>query len=298
MIRLRKRGLVISFLEDKSVRIVGLLIVSLGLLIPAFAQSSPAEKEIVAAIDGYTKALRAKDVDGVSAFLSPDYSYTNPYGTKETRADFLDFIKSEKASPTFTVNGFLRENLAITQYGDTAIVAFDWTMDSTSKNARASDPTHRDKGRSTIVVIKRSGKWLVAHEHDSEQQHDKPSMEKQVLALSRAYTDMIRRNDAASIAGVLADDYIVTDENGKRFTKDEDLATYKDRANTLKIETVEYKDQKVRMLTGSVAIDHSTIRFVGTKNGKPFDITERITTTFQFRDGRWLIVADHFSFVR
>jgi uncharacterized protein (TIGR02246 family) len=139
------------------------------------------------------------------------------------------------------------------------------------------------------------GTWKLVHEHDSEQQHDKAVMEKQVAALGRAYTDMIKRNDAAAIAKILADDYIVTDEDGNRFTKEQDLATYKGRAELLKIDTAEYKDQKVRMLTGSIAIDHSTIRFAGTRSGKPFDMTERITTTWAFRDGRWLIVADHFS---
>ena len=124
-------------------------------------------------------------------------------------------------------------------------------------------------------------------------------MEKQVAALGRDYTDMIRRGDAAAISRILADDYIMTDQEGTRLTKGQDLATYnKERAETLRIDKADYIDQKVRMITGSIAVEHSTIRFVGSKNGKPFDITERITTTWHFRDGRWLIVADHFSFVK
>lgn len=119
-----------------------------------------------------------------------------------------------------------------------------------------------------------------------------------IATLGRAYTDMIQKNDAASIERILADDYLVTDEVGKVYTKQEDLATYVDRAKSVKIETVEYKDQKVRMITNEVAIDHATIRFLGTRNGKPFDITERCTTIWALRKGRWLIVADHFSYLK
>ena len=120
----------------------------------------------------------------------------------------------------------------------------------------------------------------------------------EVAKLGRSYTDMIRRADAESIEKMLADDYVVTDEVGTVLTKQQDLATYKDRAKTVKIEAVEYKDQRVRMITKDVAIEHSTIRFAGTRSGKPFDFTERITTTWAKRGGRWQIVADHFSFVK
>ena len=118
---------------------------------------------------------------------------------------------------------------------------------------------------------------------------------KEIAALGRSYSAMIQRNDSVAIEKILADDYLVADEDGKVFTKAEDLATYKDKKLRVKIETVEYLDQNVRLITKDVAIDHATIRFVGTSNGKPFDITERCTTTWAKRRGKWLIVADHFS---
>ncbi|MDI1242429.1 MAG: nuclear transport factor 2 family protein, partial [bacterium] len=203
-----------------------------------------------------------------------------------------------KETPSYRTLAHEMTDQQIRVFGDIAIVTGNFRLVTEFKSAHPNDLPHVDEGRYTGIFQKRDGRWLLLMDHDSEKPHDKPMMEKQVAALSRAYTDMIKRNDANSIAKILADDYIVTDEEGKRLTKAEDLATYKDRAVTLKIETVEYKDQKVRMLTGNVAVDHSTIRFAGTNSGKPFDITERITTTWQFRDGRWLIVADHFSFVK
>ena len=122
--------------------------------------------------------------------------------------------------------------------------------------------------------------------------------EAEVAALGRSYTEMIRRADAAAIAGILADDYVVTDEVGTVLTKQQDLATYKDRAQSVKIDIVDYKDQRVRMIVKNVAVEHSTIRFIGTRDGKPFDLVERITTTWAKRKGRWQIAADHFSYVK
>lgn len=123
-------------------------------------------------------------------------------------------------------------------------------------------------------------------------------LEAKIAKLGREYSAMIQQNDAVGIEKILADDYLLADEAGKVYKKQDDLATYVDRAKSVRIETVEYINQKVRIITPQVAIDHATIRFVGTRIGKPFDITERCTTTWALRKGRWVIVADHFSYVR
>lgn len=118
-----------------------------------------------------------------------------------------------------------------------------------------------------------------------------------IAAMGRNYSRMIQLNDTASIEKTLADDYLLSDEEGRVYTKQQDLATYKNRATSLKIESIEYLDQNVR-LTPDVAIDHSTIRFIGQRGTTPFDITERCTTIWAKRGSEWKIVADHFSFVK
>lgn len=266
--------------------------------VPTLTQVAPAEKEVENFLSKLREAGKANDVAFFESALAPEYIYSTPSGSVENRAAVLDYFRKLKETQTYrTVTHEMRDQ-QIRRFGDVAIVTGNFRFVSEFKTAHPNDPPHVDEGRYTGVLQKRDGQWLVLMEHDSEKPHDKAAMEKQVAALSRAYTDMIRRNDAASISTILADDYMVTDEEGNRLTKEQDLATYKERATSVKIETVEYKDQKVRMLTGSVAVEHSTIRFAGTKNGSPFDFTERITTMWQFRDGRWLIVADHFSYVK
>jgi ketosteroid isomerase-like protein len=125
---------------------------------------------------------------------------------------------------------------------------------------------------------------------------DHKALREQVSKLNEEYSRMIQRGDAVAIERVLADDYLLTDENGKVFTKAEDLATYKNRQ--IKIESVKHLDQKVRIVGDAVVIANATINFKGVKNDKPFDLTEQCTTIWAWRDGRWQIVSDHLSFVK
>ena len=134
------------------------------------------------------------------------------------------------------------------------------------------------------------------NEKTVKQSRDHKSIEQQVLKLNREYSEMIQRGNAAEIERVLADDYLLTDESGKVFSKADDLATYKNRQ--IKIETVNTVDQKVRFVGDKVAIANATINFKGTKNGKSFDVTEQCTTIWVWRDKRWQIVSDHISFLK
>lgn len=264
----------------------------------ALTQDGYAEREVADFMSKLREAGRTINVAFFEAALAPEYIYSTPSGSAENKAAVLEYFKKLKETQSYRTLSYEMSEQQIRVFGDIAIVTGNFHFVSEFRAAHANDPPHVDEGRYTGVMQKRNGRWYVLTEHDSVKPHDKPTMEKQVAALGRSYTQMIKRNDATAIAKILADDYVVTDDEGKRLTKDEDLATYKDRALTLKIDKAEYLDQKIRMLTGSVAVDHSTIRFQGTIRGTPFDITERITTTWQFRDGRWLIVADHFSLVK
>ena len=119
-------------------------------------------------------------------------------------------------------------------------------------------------------------------------------MEAQVLKMGQEYGKMIQRGDATEIARILADEYLYTNEKGETKNKAEDVAGYKDRKS--KLESVETTDQKVRVVGNNVAIETGTFRVKGTdKDGKPFDETERYTSTWVWRDFRWQIATDHTS---
>jgi ketosteroid isomerase-like protein len=115
--------------------------------------------------------------------------------------------------------------------------------------------------------------------------------------MGQEYGKMIQRGDAAEIEKILATEYLYTNEKGEIKNKAEDVAGYKDRKS--KLASVETTDQKVRVIGNGAAIETGTFRVKGTdKDGKPFDETERYTTTWVWRGGRWQIAADHTSTVK
>jgi ketosteroid isomerase-like protein len=148
----------------------------------------------------------------------------------------------------------------------------------------------------TFVAIVSVPAQHVKDTKKAKRPHDRRLMLEQVSKLNEDYGAMIQRGDAAAIERVLADNYLLTDEEGKVFSKADDLATYKNRQ--FKIESMKYLDQKVRVVGDAVVIANATINFKGTKDGKLFDITEQCTTIWAWQDGRWQIVSDHFSYLK
>ena len=75
------------------------------------------------------------------------------------------------------------------------------------------------------------------------------------------------------------------------------MASYK--TNPYKFETFEISDQKVRVIGNGAAVETGTVRYKGAnKDNKPFDGSERYTTTWVWRGGRWQAVADHVSEIK
>jgi hypothetical protein len=143
---------------------------------------------------------------------------------------------------------------------------------------------------------KRNGRWMVVAEHNSEAQHDRKLMEQQVLKMGQEYGRIIKNQDAAAIERILADEYIYTNERGKVKNKAEDIAGYKTPA---KFEIFDITDQKVRVIGNNAAVETGTVRFKGASHdGKPFDGSERYTTTWVWRGGRWQVIADHTSEIK
>ncbi len=261
------------------------------------AQHSNGETEILRIHKGLDEALVKGNIAPFEEVFAADYVYSNNFGIAFTRDENLEYLRDLFADKDFKIRENFSENIKIRIKGATALVTCDWQTTSLQVNYPLAEP-HKDTGRYTGYYEKRDGKWLLVAEHNSEKKHDTKMMERQLAILGRKYTEMIKRNDEAAIRQVLADDYLLADEEGKVFTKEQDLATYKDRAKAVKIEKTEYLDQKIQVISNTSAIDHSTIRFIGARNGKPFDVTERCTTIWTFNNGRWQIVSDHFSYVK
>ncbi len=243
----------------------------------AFAQSDK-EKEVLQLAQDLNQAYLKKDVAFIERHLAPDYILATEVGTVQDRTKELEWVRKEKANPTFTVLSSKPDDLRVRVMGDVAVVTGSWTMQTTQPGAAPAEP-HTDTGRFTHIYEKRGGKWLLVTEHFSEAQHDRKLMEQQVLKIGQEYARMIKNQDGATIERMLADEYLFTNERGKTKNKAEDLADYKNRP--AKFEIFEIADQKVRVIGNNAAVETGTVRFKGASHdGKPFDGSERYTTTW------------------
>ena len=253
------------------------------------------EKDILKFIADYDKAYINKDISFVENNLADEYTVSDSYGSLKNRAQTLEGIRKEMANPTEKMLSFKSANDTVRVVGNVAVASGSWSWSGVPVNSPNVE-SHNDSGRYTMVLEKRKGKWMLVSEHYSEAPHDKKAMEAQVLKMGLAYNKMIVENDAAAVEKILAEEFYYTTSKGKFVNKTEELATYKDRKS--KITSAETTDQKVRVIGNNAAVETGTFHIKGTdKDGKPFDETERYTTTWVWRDLRWQIVSDHTSTV-
>ena len=89
-----------------------------------------------------------------------------------------------------------------------------------------------------------------------------------VAALDTEYQLAVQNNDVETMDRILTDDFILVLGNGKVITKDELLASAKNKE--VLYEYQEDTEQTVR-IWGDTAIVTALLRSKGTENGKPFE---------------------------
>jgi ketosteroid isomerase-like protein len=263
----------------------------------ALASSSlaqTAEQEILKIHNGLDQAFIKKDMSYFENVMATDYVYSDPQGRTFDRAGNIGQLKKEWADTSYKALSATTENPKVRIFGNTALITSDWTFTSQATVPDAIE--HLDRGRYTGVYEKRDGRWMLVAEHFSEAPHDRKLMEQQVMKAGLKYAQIIKTQDTAAVEQILADDYSFTDEDGKVKTKAEDVADYK--KGETKIEVADITDQKVRIVGNGAAIETGTFHVKGENKGKPFDSTERYTTVWVWRSGRWQVAADHVSHVK
>ena len=91
---------------------------------------------------------------------------------------------------------------------------------------------------------------------------------KTVAALDTAYQAAVKRNDAAGMDRILADDFVLVLGNGRTYTKADLLKAARDK--TTVYEHQEDTEQKVRVW-GDTAVVTALLWLKGTTDGKPFE---------------------------
>jgi ketosteroid isomerase-like protein len=113
-----------------------------------------------------------------------------------------------------------------------------------------------------------------------------------IVALENKWTDAYKRRDVGTMSSMLADDFIITVEDGNTYSKAGYIAHSGDTSTD--VEIAEILELHVRV-HGNVAIATGAYHEKGRSKGKPYEYHDRLTDTWMDLDGKWLVVASHYS---
>jgi len=113
-----------------------------------------------------------------------------------------------------------------------------------------------------------------------------------LIALENAWNQAQLHHDSKALDGLVAENFISTDNDGILSTKAQFLADNKDPAYAPSV--MANSEEKV-FFYETVAVVAGIYHAKGLYKGKPFDHYGRFTDTWVFINGKWLCVASHTS---
>lgn len=113
-----------------------------------------------------------------------------------------------------------------------------------------------------------------------------------ILGLEGKWNAAYKRGDIATMSSLLADDFIITVEDGSTFSKSGYIAHNGD--STVHVEISAMSDLRVRM-HGKTAVVTGAYHEKGTSKGKPYEYRDRFTDVWMNMNGTWQAIASHYS---
>lgn len=113
-----------------------------------------------------------------------------------------------------------------------------------------------------------------------------------IRALEMKWTDSYKERNIDILSSLLADDFVITIEDGGVFSKPGYISHSADSA--VRVQVAELSDLKVRM-HGDTAVVTGAYHEKGESNGKPYEYRDRLTDVWMKSGGKWQVVASHYS---
>jgi ketosteroid isomerase-like protein len=101
-----------------------------------------------------------------------------------------------------------------------------------------------------------------------------------------------KHGDIGAMDSLLADDFVITVEDGRTFSKPGYIAHNGD--STVHVEVSDMSDLKVRM-HGNTAVATGAYHEKGTDKGKAYEYRDRFTDVWINNNGKWQVIASHYS---
>ena len=118
------------------------------------------------------------------------------------------------------------------------------------------------------------------------------SASSRILALENKWNAAYRNGDIATMESLLAENFIITLEDGSTLSKSGYIAHNGD--STQHVEITEMSGLNVRM-HGNAAVVTGAYHEKGVSKGKPYDYHDRFTDVWMNVNGRWQVIASHYS---
>ena len=114
----------------------------------------------------------------------------------------------------------------------------------------------------------------------------------QVLAVEKQWNEVYKRGDIATMNSLLTDDFIITVEDGNTYSKPGYIAHSGN--SSVRVEVSDMSDLQVRM-HGNTAVVTGAYHEKGIDKGKPYEYRDRLTDIWMNYNGRWRLIASHYS---
>jgi ketosteroid isomerase-like protein len=113
-----------------------------------------------------------------------------------------------------------------------------------------------------------------------------------VLSLEKKWTEAYRNRNISLLSSLLAEDFVITVEDGNTYGKEGYITHSAD--SSVHVEVAEQTDMHVRTHANTVVIT-GAYHERGTSKGKPYEYHDRFTDVWMKSDGRWQVIASHYS---
>jgi ketosteroid isomerase-like protein len=113
-----------------------------------------------------------------------------------------------------------------------------------------------------------------------------------VRALEMKWTDSYKQRKIDILASLLADDFVITVEDGATYSKSGYITHTAD--DSVQVKIAELSDLKVH-LHGNAAVVTGAYHEKGVSKGKPYEYRDRLTDVWMKKEGNWQVIASHYS---
>ena len=120
---------------------------------------------------------------------------------------------------------------------------------------------------------------------------EKSDVDTTIRTLESKWVDAYKQRQSIAMAALLADDYVITLEDGSTYGK---VGFISYTARPLRVDLAELTDVKVH-IHENTAVVIAAYHERGVLDGKSYDYHDRLTDVWMKIGGKWQLIASHYS---